>query len=137
MKKKRGIEIKINLSKRWLYTLIVIGILAIIGVGVYAVAVDKDEAWHDESQVEVIIGSTTKSLQDAIDDGDFASEGIDLISSPVVLGQPCDQSEWGKIRRCNAFIGYDDDYRTICACARNTQESENWEYYRLVDFSGY
>jgi len=36
--KKRGreINIKINLTNRWLYTLIAIGILAIIGVGVYA-----------------------------------------------------------------------------------------------------
>jgi len=36
MKKKRGIQIKINFTNRWLYTLIAIGILAIIGVGVYA-----------------------------------------------------------------------------------------------------
>lgn len=36
MKKKRGIEIKIQLSNRWIYTLIVIGVLAIVGVGVYA-----------------------------------------------------------------------------------------------------
>ena len=34
--KKRGKSIKINLTNRWLYTLIAIGILAIIGVGVYA-----------------------------------------------------------------------------------------------------
>ncbi len=31
-------KVIINLSKRWLYTFMVIGILAIIGVGVYAVA---------------------------------------------------------------------------------------------------
>lgn len=38
MKKKRGknITIKISFSNRWLYTLIIIGILAIIGVGIYA-----------------------------------------------------------------------------------------------------
>jgi hypothetical protein len=36
MKKKEGLTIKINLTNRWLYTFIVIGILAIIGVGVYA-----------------------------------------------------------------------------------------------------
>ena len=34
--KKRELTIKINLTNRWLYTLIAIGILAIIGVGVYA-----------------------------------------------------------------------------------------------------
>jgi hypothetical protein len=36
MKKGRGIQIKINFTNRWLYTFIAIGILAIVGVGVYA-----------------------------------------------------------------------------------------------------
>jgi len=36
MKKKEGVTIKINLSNRWIYFLITLGILAIIGVGVYA-----------------------------------------------------------------------------------------------------
>jgi hypothetical protein len=36
MKKKRGLTIKINLSNRYLYTFIFLGILAIIGVSVYA-----------------------------------------------------------------------------------------------------
>jgi len=35
-KKKRGITIQINLSNKVLYTLIIIGILAIVGVGVWA-----------------------------------------------------------------------------------------------------
>jgi len=34
--KKRGLGIHIHLTNRWLYTFIVLGILAIIGVGVYA-----------------------------------------------------------------------------------------------------
>ncbi len=36
MKKKEGITIKINLSNRWLYTFILLGILIAVGVGVYA-----------------------------------------------------------------------------------------------------
>jgi hypothetical protein len=36
MKKKEGITIKINLSNRWIYFLITLGILSIIGVGVYS-----------------------------------------------------------------------------------------------------
>jgi hypothetical protein len=36
MKKGRGRKIQINISNRWLYTFIAIGIIAIIGVGVYA-----------------------------------------------------------------------------------------------------
>jgi hypothetical protein len=34
--KKRGIELKINLSNKAIYTLIVVGILVIVGVGVWA-----------------------------------------------------------------------------------------------------
>ena len=36
MTKKRGLQIKINLTNRWLYALITIGILMVVGVGVYA-----------------------------------------------------------------------------------------------------
>jgi hypothetical protein len=36
MKKGKRLNIKINFSNRWLYTIIAIGILAMIGVGVYA-----------------------------------------------------------------------------------------------------
>jgi hypothetical protein len=38
MKKGKKITIKINLTNKWLYTFIAIGIIAIIGVGVYAIA---------------------------------------------------------------------------------------------------
>jgi hypothetical protein len=52
MKKKRGIEIKINLSNRAIYTLIVIGILAIVGVGVYA-TVDTSKGWHNLNEIDL------------------------------------------------------------------------------------
>ena len=35
--KRKGLTIKINLTNRWLYTLIALGILIAVGVGVYAV----------------------------------------------------------------------------------------------------
>jgi len=38
MKKRKKITINIHLTNRWLYTLIAVGILAIIAVGVYALA---------------------------------------------------------------------------------------------------
>jgi hypothetical protein len=52
MGKKRGrtINIKINFSNRWLYTFITLGILAIVGVGVWAV--DTSKAWHSSNQIE-------------------------------------------------------------------------------------
>ncbi len=36
MKKKKGVIININLSNRWLYTFILLGIFIMIGIGVYA-----------------------------------------------------------------------------------------------------
>jgi len=51
-KKKRGLTIKINLTNRWLYTFIAIGILAIISVGVYAWANPTTGVGHDLSEIE-------------------------------------------------------------------------------------
>ena len=54
--KKRGREIninlKINLTNRWLYSLIAIGILAIIGVGVYAYnsGLSPSVMWHSAGE---------------------------------------------------------------------------------------
>ena len=63
MAKKRGlkINIKINLTNRWLYTLIAIGILAIVGVGVYAI--DTSQAWHSTDQIE---GLGTLATKDSV-----------------------------------------------------------------------
>jgi len=47
-------KVTINFSKRWLYTFIAIGILAIIGVGVYAV--NTNEGWHPASQIDFSSG---------------------------------------------------------------------------------
>jgi len=50
-------KVIINFSKRWLYTLIAIGILAIIVVGVYAI--NTNEGWHPASQIDFSGGITT------------------------------------------------------------------------------
>jgi hypothetical protein len=60
MKKEKGLTIKINLSNRWIYFLITLGILAAIGVGVYA-AVDTTKAWHSANQVDFTGGITIPS----------------------------------------------------------------------------
>ncbi len=70
--KKRGIEIKINISNRWIYTLIVIGVLAIVGVGFVMATWDTSKTvWHSADNVKVTIGASDKSLQEAIIDEDF------------------------------------------------------------------
>jgi len=50
-------KVIINFSKRWLYTFIAIGILAIIVVGVYAI--NTNEGWHPASQIDFSGGITT------------------------------------------------------------------------------
>jgi hypothetical protein len=50
MKKKRGLTIKIHFTNRWLYFLITLGILALVGVGVYAV--DTSKAWHSAEDID-------------------------------------------------------------------------------------
>jgi hypothetical protein len=62
--------VTLNFTNRWLYTFAVIIAVIALGIGVYA-AVDKTTSWHLGSQVEVTIGATDKSLQEAIDAGDF------------------------------------------------------------------
>lgn len=44
-------KIKINFSKRWLYTFIVIGILAIVGVGVWAATYTASGAGHPYTEI--------------------------------------------------------------------------------------
>ena len=48
--KKQGLHITINLTNRWLYTLITIGIIAILGVGVYAYS---GNVGHTSDQIDV------------------------------------------------------------------------------------
>ena len=56
-KKRERLSIKINLSNRWLYFLITLGILAIIGVGVYALTPGtKPNPGHDFSELGVPSG---------------------------------------------------------------------------------
>jgi hypothetical protein len=49
--KKRGLTIKINLSNRWIYFLITLGILAIIGIGVYATTYTPSGAGHPYTEI--------------------------------------------------------------------------------------
>jgi hypothetical protein len=51
MKKKRGLTIKINLSNRWLYFLITLGILMIVAVGVYAASYSSSGAGHPITEI--------------------------------------------------------------------------------------
>ena len=67
--KKRGIQINIHFSNRWLYTFIFLGILALATTGIYAV-VDTNQGWHSSSQI------------------DFADSSI-----PATALEPCGEEE--------------------------------------------
>ena len=86
--KKSGIKkikIQITLTNKWLYTLIAIGILFIIGVGVYALApsIDTSKGSHESTQVNVDVSGTEKTLQEAINDGDLVTEWSEIDNIPA------------------------------------------------------
>ena len=77
MKKGREISLgkfNFNFSNRVLYSLITLFVIAIVGVGVYAVTAPTPVG-HGSEQVNVDIGGTVKTLQDAIDAGELGGSG--------------------------------------------------------------
>ena len=71
--KRKTINLSVNFTNRWLYTFIALGILITVSVGVFA-AVNKAGAYHDSQTIEVTINGVTKSLQEAINEGDLARD---------------------------------------------------------------
>lgn len=74
---KRGKQIQINLSNRTFYTLLVVSVLVLFGIGVYALvpSIDISQGYHESNQISVSISGTEKTLQEAIDDGDLSGGG--------------------------------------------------------------
>jgi len=78
--KKRGLNIHINFTNRWLYTLIVLGILTIIAVGVYAaVSIIAIDPGHNSTQIFIHYPGGYVSLQTAINNNYL------ITSSPSIL----------------------------------------------------
>jgi len=89
-------KVIINFSKRWLYTLIAIGILAIIGIGVYAVA----GVSHSPEEIEGLGALATKDsinwteisnrpagLDDGDDGGEVCPSGMKVYTPYQNLGE--------------------------------------------------
>lgn len=77
----KKIKFEINFDKRWFYTFIIVGILAIIGVGVYAVSPNPG---HSIEEIDFIDGSIQGSVIDF-------SGGIDedvVFNGKVGIGAP-------------------------------------------------
>ena len=62
---------KIQFEKRDL-SWVLLGMLVLSGIFVFA-SVDKTKAWHSASDVEVNVNGQVKSLQEAINSGDFSN----------------------------------------------------------------
>lgn len=91
MKNKRGNQkpiIQINLTNRWLYTLIVIGVLILITIGVYAIA----GVSHSSDEINEVDPYVPASVRDGIiswGDIDFTgttgvSDGVDNLGTDTV-----------------------------------------------------
>ncbi len=67
--------VKINLTNKWLYTLIAIGVILILEIGIYAYNSGQPPVLfgHSGGEVDITINSQTKTLQQAIDNGDLLS----------------------------------------------------------------
>jgi len=60
---KRRISIKINFSNRWLYTFMIIGILATVTVGVYAFGTNNPSVFgHSSEEIDFSRGITTTNI---------------------------------------------------------------------------
>jgi len=60
--KKRNLDIRIHLTNRWLYTLIAIGILAVIGITVYAYGTSNPSVFgHSAGEIDLSGGVNGKA----------------------------------------------------------------------------
>ncbi len=81
--KRKGLTIKVNLSNRWLYTLIVIGILTIIGVGVYAFGTTSPSTFgHSVGELDFTGGFTVPS-------GDVKITSGKITAPQLCIGTDC------------------------------------------------
>ena len=85
-KEGRQIIIKINLTNRWLYTLITIGILAIVGVGVYAWADPVTGVGHDYTEIQPCANGQILKMSDGAWDcgSDDDAVGITTETDPTI-----------------------------------------------------
>ena len=60
------------MTNKWLYSLIAVGILLALGVGVYAYTSSIPNPGHGGDSVLISINGQEKTIQQAVDDGDFS-----------------------------------------------------------------
>jgi len=150
MKKRRGIEIKINLSNKAIYTLIIIGILVIIGIGVYAYT---GNVGHTSSQIDETDPTVLTSVKDGVSwselsgipsgFADGVDDGGDLKTKIIEIGNWNMDSvaqkyieyglDWDEIVRLSVIVRADSNAlnkRSVnlerCGNWQATPPSDNW-----------
>jgi hypothetical protein len=86
-----AIKFEINMTNRWLYSLIVVGILLALGVGVYAYQSNMRTGnpsvmGHSAGEIHVEVGGEIKTLQEAIDEGGFMGSDVKWTPVQISLG---------------------------------------------------
>ncbi len=71
-----AIKLEINMTNKWLYSLIFVGVLLALGGGVYAYTSSIPNSGHGGDSVLIAINGQEKTLQQAISEGDFESNEI-------------------------------------------------------------
>lgn len=83
-------KIEINLTNKWIYSFIVLGVFLALCVGVWAYNSNMNSGnpsvmGHSSGEINVNVGGMVKTLQQAIDDGDFSASSGGSKFNVVVL----------------------------------------------------
>ena len=83
-----AVKIEVNMTNKWLYSLIFLGTLLVLGVVVYAQSYgDIPNPWHGADTVKIIDSTNTeKTLQQAITDGTLVEKTWTTLEPPIDLG---------------------------------------------------
>ncbi len=112
MKKKRGLTIKINLSNRWLYSLITLGILMIVAVGVWAYGTSSPSTFgHSSEEINVDSALCNKitghgcgyDTDTTVGDGGTVFKNIRLFKEPDVCHGDYTFEETCATRSCGSY----------------------------------
>ncbi len=154
MKKKRGrtINIKINFSNRWLYTFIALGILAIVGVGVWAYGTSSPSTFgHSINELEGVqarvtgICSSGSSIRTINSDGSVTCEVDTDTNTDYCSGGSCSgaiSARYIQITSTNDRVGvgascsssqwgqirrcYSSNRARLCVCTQPSSSSTSW-----------
>lgn len=87
------IKLEINLTNKWLYSLIIISVLFIVSAGVWAYNSGKSPnvMGHSGEEIEVTIDGQTKSLNDVFNGG----TNVDVYKCPIGTNGWHPGGDWG------------------------------------------